>query len=151
MTLKSTLSNYNFKKDKLLGDKAEDTILQILHESGFPNAYRVNGKEARWDIIIPEINKKLEIKNDVKAEKTGNLAIEIYKKNGNPSGIMISESDFWIIFAAKEIFMLDRVELKNYTSNGTHKITWGGDNFATQMALISIETIRTQDFCKKIG
>jgi len=147
------MSAYNFAIDKKIGDVAEDAVLKILHDNGFLKAFRVPGKEVRWDIIIPEIDKKIEVKNDLMAEKTNNLAIEIYKQSGEASGIMASQSDFWIIFAAGEIYMLDRVKLREYCINNatSHRIVMGGDRMATQMMLVPIAEIKKQKFFGRLG
>ena len=102
--------------------------------------------------LYQEINKTLEIKNDLMAQKTNNLAIELYKKNGDASGIMISEADYWVVFAINEIFMFSRLALRQYCEeNIQHRIVWGGDRWETQMVLIPIDEIRRQDFFRKIG
>ena len=145
------MSNYKFSQDIVLGNEAENKLLDIFHNNGYPKAYRVLGKEVRWDIIIPEINKSVEVKNDLLATSTGNLAIEVNKQNGELSGIMASQADFWVIFANNEIYMFDRIKLKNYCLNKQHRKVMGGDRFATEMILVKIDEIKKQDFYRRIG
>lgn len=145
------MPHYNFVKDKALGDQAEDVILEILQKAGYSEAHRVKGKEVKWDIIIPEVNKTIEVKNDLKAAQTKNLAIELFKKNGEPSGLMASEADIWVIFANSEILMMKREALKDYCSAAKHRIVFGGDKNSTQMMLVPLEDIKKEDFCKKLG
>ena len=143
---------YNFKADKQLGDSAEDKVIEMLKENGYDDAYRVEGKESRWYIVVPSVNISIEVKNDVMAATTGNLAIELYKQNGEPSGLMASEATMWIIFACDEIYRLDTAKLKEYISSGiNHRIVMGGDRKASQMMLIPIVVLKEQDFFKKIG
>lgn len=141
---------YNFNKDKQDGDSAEDFVLECI-QVHFPTAYRVQGKEARFDIIVPEVDKTIEVKNDLMAAKTGNLAIEMCKKSGESSGIMISEADYWVIMAGGEMFMIDRVALRQYCEQADHRKVWGGDRWASQMMLVPIEDIKTQEFLVKLG
>ncbi len=145
------MANYNYTKDKVLGDIAENKVLQMLHDSGHTEAYRVKGKEVRWDIVIPDKDIKIEVKNDIMAQGTGNLAIEMYKQSGEASGIMASESDFWVIFAADEIYMLDRPALKDYIRTANHRVVMGGDRKATQMMLVPIDDIKQQTFFRRLG
>ena len=143
---------YDFKKDKVIGDEAEIHILNIIQKL-YPKAYRVIGKEARHDIIIPEINKTIEVKRDVMSAKTGNLAIETFKKSGAPSGIMVSTANYWVIYSGDEIFFLDKEKLKNYATdaNNNFRVVFGGDSWATQMVLLPISKLKEQDFFAKIG
>lgn len=144
------MANYNFQKDIVLGIEAEDKALEIFHEAGYLDAVRVIGKEIRWDIVVPSLGKTFEVKNDIMSQKTGNLAIEIGKKNGEPSGITASEADYFIIFTCGEVFLIDTHSLRKYATNGTHKIVNGGDGWRTKMALVKINDMKQQKFMRKI-
>jgi hypothetical protein len=143
-------SNYNFVADKVLGDEAELLVLGMVQKI-FPKAYRVDKYHPEYDIMIPELDKTIEVKNDLRAAATGNLAIECSKKSGLPSGIMISEADFWVILADNEILLMGKDALKNYIGNNKFRKVWGGDRNAAEMYLIPLEKIKQQDFTYKIG
>jgi len=73
--------------------------------------------------------KKVEVKNDRKALKTGNLFIE-FKSRGKASGIDKSEADYWC-FAVGDIFILIALDkLKELVDKlkGTKAERLGGDN-----------------------
>lgn len=135
-----------------MGDEAEVHILEIIQKL-YPQAYRISGKEAKYDIIIPEINKTIEVKRDIMSAKTGNLAIEVFKKNGQPSGIMASEATYWVIYTDGEIYFLDKNKLKQYATatENNFRIVMGGDNKATQMVLLPVSKLKEQDFFAQIG
>lgn len=142
--------NYDFTKDIELGHEAEEAVLAQV-KTIFPQAYRVDGYEPRWDIVIPELQKTIEVKNDIMAGQTGNLAIECQKKTGAPSGIMVSEADFWVIIADDEMLLMGREALKNYVTVGNFRKVWGGDRNSAEMYLVPLAKIRQQDFLFKIG
>jgi len=140
---------HNFVKDKALGDEKEAESENMLHKAGYETE-RVKGKDNRYDIRILGTNKTIEVKNDLMAAKTGNLAIEISKKSGEKSGIMASEATYWWIHAVGEILSLDREELKDYCGEAQHRVVWGGDNWATQMVLIPIDEIKQLPSYRKL-
>ncbi len=88
-----------------------------------------------------------EIKFDVKAQETGNLAIEVHNTKANkPSGLEATKSDIWI-FVVKDgshhvIFAANTKHLKEYVAGTPPKrtIEFAGDNNA-RIHLYPVETI----------
>jgi hypothetical protein len=138
--------NYNFTKDKVDGDAAENKVLEHLHKSGYLDAYRVEGKESRWDIVIPSKNQTIEVKNDLMAQTTGNLAIEIQNSKGLPSGIYISEATFWVIFVGEYGYISRTQKLKNWVEQNHFRVVVGGDRKQTTMMLVKFATLKEQPF-----
>jgi len=143
-------SNYNFKKDIVLGHKGEDKVLTTIQKV-YPLSKRVEGYNPFYDIEIPEINKTLEVKNDLRAVDTGNLAIECFKKNGDPSGIMISQADFWVICVGEKMLLMGKDRLKEYVQNSNFRTVWGGDRNATQMMLVPLKEIYKESWVVELG
>lgn len=143
-------SNYNFAKDKQLGDEGEDAVLAKVKEF-FPKAYRVTDYEPRFDIVIPEINKTIEVKTDKLANRTGNLAVERSKKSGAPSGIAVSGADLWVYVLEDEMLMMGREALKTYIAANNFPIVWGGDRNTAEMYLVPLKKLKQQDFLYRIG
>jgi hypothetical protein len=145
---------YKFSLDKELGEQAEYHLLtriQIIYK----NAYKILEKESKYDIVIPEINKTLEVKNDLMSYKTKNIAIEIYRNNKNNvdlSGINISEADAWVIYALNKIFFMPKNDLKNFAidNKNNFKTIYGGDNKRTLMIIIPIKILEQQNFVYEI-
>jgi len=90
-TSKVIKSCFNFNKDLQIGFLGENYIKQIFEN--------------------PEI--KLEVKLDLWTEKTNRIAIE-FESRGKPSGIMVTESDFWLHITCKGalVFMFPTFFLK---------------------------------------
>ena len=95
-----------------------------------------------------EGNTKIEIKTERDIWKTtGNIAIEI-RCNGKPSGISTTESSVWMHYLSLNgiimggfLFKVDqlRAKIKKLHNEGNLKIVMGGDNNASQMALLPIK------------
>ena len=97
-----------------------------------------------------EGNSKVEVKTERDIwEKTGNIAIEMRCK-GKPSGISTTESDVWIhllsvnsvikggfLFKVGEL----KAKIKKLHKSGGLKIVMGGDDNASQMALLPIKEL----------
>jgi|GEM_PF-4507553 len=148
-------SNYDFKKDIKLGDIAEQKVLEILHKKGNTDAYKVPGNEPRWDILVPSLNTSFEVKNDLRALTSGNLAIEIgHVKRGN-SGINVCQADWWISFVGQEAFIVETKVLREFIMKPEFRTVLGGDrNKATNMCetymkLVPLSTLKAQDFFRK--
>ena len=115
--------NSDFKYDLLVGLEYEGKVADMLR------------------------NKKVEVKTDFIAHKTGNIAIE-FQSRGKPSGISITEADYYVYlipFAPlSEIMIVAKVsELKKITrifgkQNGVKTM---GDSNTSKSVLIPIKRL----------
>ena len=97
-----------------------------------------------------EGNSKVEVKTERDIwGTTGNIAIEI-RCNGKPSGLSTTESNVWIHLLAHNgaikggfLFKVDelKVKIKKLHENGDLKLVMGGDDNASQMALLPIKEL----------
>ena len=97
-----------------------------------------------------EGNHKIEIKTERDIWKnTGNIAIEIRCK-GKPSGLSTTGSSVWIHLLSKKgvikggfLFKVDELKgkIKKLHENGKLKMVMGGDDNASQMALLPIKEL----------
>ena len=115
--------NSDFKYDLIFGQKGEKLVDDIFH------------------------NKKIEVKRDSWVGRTGNIAIE-YTSRGKPSGIAVTEADYWIIIFSKEykdklMLVIETKRLKEvarrYGRLGYRKDM--GDNNSSQSVLIPIKEL----------
>ena len=93
---------------------------------------------------------KVEVKTERdKWVKTGNIAIELMNQ-GNASGLSVTEADWWAQILSfkgniKSVILLPVKELKkkvkHSVQNGNGRIVMGGDNNASEIALIPIKEI----------
>jgi len=132
----------NFNLDLQFGNIYEKKLLDFI-----PNdSYIIKeGYFPYYDIEITKDNetKKYEVKADRYTYKTGNIAIE-YKCNNNPSGISITQSDFYAYYVVKpynifDLYIIPTNILKDEINRQTYKRTiFGGDNKKSQMYIFDI-------------
>ena len=97
-----------------------------------------------------EGNSKVEVKTERDIwVTTGNIAIEI-RCNGKPSGLSTTESNVWIHLLAHNnvikggfLFKVDelKAKIKKLHESEDLKLVMGGDNNASQMALLPIKEL----------
>ena len=88
-------SSEAFKKDHAAGEKTEKKVLKLIREE-YPKAYQKQGKFKEYDIMIPEINTTVEVKQDKKSNYTDNIVIEVEMPPGKPSALSTTTADFWL-------------------------------------------------------
>tara|TARA_R100001163_G_C5061942_1_gene198918 strand:- start:721 stop:1173 length:453 start_codon:yes stop_codon:yes gene_type:complete len=106
------------------------------------------GEEFTQEVF--EGNSKVEVKTERDIWKTtGNIAIEI-RCSGVPSGLSTTESTIWIHLLAYNneiqggfVFKVDKLKakIKKLNKEGNLKMVMGGDNNASQMALLPIKEL----------
>lgn len=88
-------------------------------------------------------NKKIEVKRDLMAKRTGNIYIE-YESRGKPSGISTTEADYYFIFIKDDIFVgIETFELKKLCRRyfNTYRDKKGGDNNTSKGILLPLEDL----------
>ena len=98
---------------------------------------------------------KIEVKNDFFVDRTGNIAIE-YECRGKPSGISVTESDWYAIFLGNtnaevcvfiKVSALKELAKTFYVKNGAKN---GGDDNAAKFILVPwAEIIRLSNYGEK--
>lgn len=85
------------------------------------------------------------MKYDLKVEETGNIAIE-YESRGKPTGIAITEADYWVYKFLGQFFIFRTSELKVklYDEKAFDRKATGGDpGSKTRMFLVRKERFKT--------
>jgi len=111
---------YDFKKDLVEGHKAEEEVLKVIRRT-YSKAYRVEGYFKYYDIVIPEINKSVEVKFDWAARNTGNYFIETeFNKKDEygdivsvESGILTTTANYWCEVDHELIVFIELETLKH--------------------------------------
>ena len=100
------------------GKITENYVLNSIKKK-YPKAYIVDGYCKEHDIVIPELDQTIEVKQDKKSNYTGNYVVEIFMF-GKPSGLLSSTADYWVfsdgyklIWTTREIIK-DKILLENY-------------------------------------
>lgn len=141
------MGHYNFDKDLKDGLQAEEEVKTLLKKHfnvGDSDIETLDTKE--YDIKIVSKNLTFEVKNDLMAETTGNIAIE-YKSRAKASGISVTKADYWIYKFAGVFYMIETnrlkeevFEKKNYWRSGVN----GGDRGSnTMMFLVKVDTFKS--------
>src|SRR6185295_17990226 len=99
-------------KDKKRGDEAEEELIEFLNNNiqavGLAGKNEDYNKRYLYDVsmdisvcsheLVTKTGSTLtfEVKNDIMAKRTGNVAIEHHNcKQDKPSGLMATEAHFW--------------------------------------------------------
>ena len=86
----------SFKEDLEIGRIAEEYILKRIKRK-YPKAKIMEGYFKEYDIIIPEINQSVEVKQDKKSLYTGNYVVEV-SFGGKPSALSTTTADWWVFY-----------------------------------------------------
>ena len=88
-------------------------------------------------------DKKIEVKTDFKAMKTGNVFVE-YKSRGKLSGISTSESDFYAFILSNELVIIIKKEHLKAMCRiylNTNRDVSGGDSNTSKGILLPIKDL----------
>lgn len=141
------MAHYNFHQDLRDGHEAELEVIQIL-EKIRPEITDLQRCHTRHFDISGQYRGRtvtFEVKYDLKVEQTGNIAIE-YECRGKPTGIAITEADYWVYKFLGQFFIFRTSELraKLYDQKAFDRKATGGDpGSRTKMFLVKKETFKT--------
>ena len=97
-----------FQLDLCVGNKVEELVVEMIKRK-YPTALRVFGIK-EYDILIPEINKRVEVKSDQKSRITGNYLIEI-EMFDKPSALFATTADYWCIFNGDDFLWIKPMKI----------------------------------------
>ena len=122
--------NSDFSTDLEFAKQAEK-YTKIELKKKYPNTKRITGYHKEYDIIVPEVDKTIEVKSDRRTKETGNLFIE-YESRGKPSGISTTKADVWFYYIEptdfKQLIMIRTDVLKKLIKDNKFQKVKGGDN-----------------------
>jgi len=139
--------HYDFKKDLQDGQLAERQAIEKL-ELHFPeiSGFRQsNTKEYDIEGILDGQPVTFEVKNDLMAHKTGNVAIE-YECRGKASGLRTTQADYWIYKFDNSFFLFrtDMLRRQLFDEKNYFRLVTGGDvGSNTKMYLVKVNALRT--------
>lgn len=124
----------NFLRDLEVGNAGQAMVITQLIKSNIRSELNKT-KAFDLEVFHENLRKTLEIKYDIYAARSGNIAIEYFNpKTCKPSGITATEADFWVHVLTGEsgIWITSVSQLKSFIDNNKpHKvIEAGGDNNA---------------------
>ena len=91
-----------FQDDLAVGESLEKYILNKIRTGrtplfgeAYPNAHKIDGYFKGYDLFIPGIEVRIEVKQDRKSQHPGNYVIEL-EYGGEPSALSTTEADYWV-------------------------------------------------------
>ncbi len=121
---------------KAEGDRAEYAVAEWFKGRGF-EPYKTLGL-AGFDLLLQA---QVEVKHDLKAPETGNVAVET-AHNGDPSGILTSRATYWAIVVGNEAIIMKTDELRAFVLRSRFPEVAAGDRKSSTIRLIPVERLR---------
>jgi hypothetical protein len=129
----------NFQDNLKCGKRGEKIVCNFLDSKNIPFTLNTSSKLknlAKWDIgfIINGQVIKVEVKFDLMASKTGNMAIEFFNtKMCKPSGIDATDSALWVVVLESKGYVCSVGKLKDFIKRNKplKTIISGGDKNAS--------------------
>jgi hypothetical protein len=140
----------SFKEDLAAGREVEEYILKRIQEK-YPQAKLMEGYFKEYDIMIPEINKTVEVKSDVKSLHTGNYVVEI-AFDGKESALSTTTADWWVFYDSEcEVWIKPELIWKAVKGLPMRNFVGNGDEKSKTAYLCPKEYIRINaDFIKEV-
>jgi hypothetical protein len=129
---------------KAEGDRAELAIAGWFRGRGY-ETYKTLGL-AGFDLLL---QCQVEVKHDLKAAQTGNVAIET-RHSGQPSGIMTTTATWWVIVLEGEAIIVKADTLRDFVLTGHFREVSAGDNRASAVRLVPVDRLKKIKGCKVI-
>ena len=139
------MAHYNFHDDLQDGHRAEREVIDLLRH--FPDITDLEQSAGRgYDISCRyrERTVTFEVKYDIAVERTGNVAIE-YESRGKPTGIAITEADYWVYKFLGQFFVFRTSVLRKkiFEERAYDRQATGGDpGSKTRMFLVEAGKFR---------
>ena len=152
---------YDFQKDRLIGEESERKFADLLYLKYSKHIKNIfYNRDKRFDLLVDAVDGRqitFQIKRDLMAHKTGNIAIETFSRGKN-SGINSTIANYFVIhcfYENKEHFYVFKTEiLKEFINKNNFREVFGGDkdeygNFTTKMVLLPLkEILRNEIYVK---
>jgi hypothetical protein len=122
---------------KAQGDRAELAVAAWFKGRGF-EPYKSLGY-ADVDLLLQCF---VEVKNDLKALKTGNVAIETAYRT-QASGIMTSPANYWAIVVGDEAIIIETAKLREFAVRDIFPEVQAGDGHASRIRLVPFVKLKS--------
>jgi len=139
--------HYNFNKDLQDGQRAEREAIEKLqiHFPEISDFRQSNTKHYDIEGLMDGQPITFEVKNDLMAHQTGNVAIE-YECRGKASGLATTTAIFWIYKFDNTFFLFETKVLRKRLfaeKKYFRKVTGGDKGSFTKMYLVKVVEFRT--------
>ena len=125
---------------KAEGDRAESAVADWFRGRGW-QTFKTLGL-ADFDLLL---QCQCEVKHDLQAPRTGNVAIEV-AHNGDPSGILTSKATWWVIVVGRKAIIVKKDDLLNFVLAGKFREVPAGDGMKSVVRLVPAEKLTNKRF-----
>ncbi len=125
---------------KKRGDEAELAVAELFKARDC-DVTKTLGPDG-YDLLVQT---RLEIKHDLQAQKTGNVAVEVRYKD-KPSGIMRTRADRWVFVVGGTAYMVRTGQLRALVESGNFPELPAGDGNLARVRLVQLDTLRNLPF-----
>ena len=140
------MAHYNFNKDLKDGQAAEQEVAQrLMTRLNLAEGDIEHSTSKGYDLKIISKGWTFEVKNDLMAHQTGNVAIE-YESRGKPTGLAVTTAEFWVYKFAGSFFAFKTETLRRrlFEEKLFFREVVGGDPGSyTKMFLVKVEALRS--------
>jgi hypothetical protein len=129
----------SFLRDRAIGSQGESVLIGILNKHGLKTEINSDPKKNKdYDVKAYGFEQEFtfEVKYDVYAARSGNIAIEFFNpKQGKASGVEATKADFWahILTDPFSVWLSPVESLRTFIKNTKplRIVSCGGDNNAS--------------------
>ena len=145
--MSNTTIKDNWKPMLEKGNQTEKELIILLKQVDIDTHKDKEGNYKWNDIIMPTLDRKIEVKSDEKSHYTGNFAVEIRCK-GKLSGLSVTIADYYVMVTKGTYYFFKTNDLKSWIKRNAKdfKIVMGGDDMNSQMILIEKRQLIFQYF-----
>jgi hypothetical protein len=134
----------SFNEDLKFGTIYEKKTLDILNISNYEMS---KGYQPLYDILDKDKNIKYEVKADRKAYFTNNICIEYNRKDGSPSGIYLTEADYYIYYIIREkeeydLYIIPTKKIKKYIEKNKYSRIIKASQSFNKCALFKLDVFK---------
>lgn len=125
---------------KRSGDVAELAVARWYKSHG-ADVTKTIGDDG-YDLLVQFL---VEVKHDLQASKTGNVAFEV-RYNGKPSGVMATRAEWFVIVVGDTAYMARTQKLRTLLRTENFRPVRAGDGGKAEVVLVKLETYRQLPF-----
>ncbi|MCF8244811.1 MAG: hypothetical protein K9J37_10985 [Saprospiraceae bacterium] len=140
------MAHYNFNKDLLDGQAAEQEVaIRLTARLNLAEGDIEHSSSKGYDLKIISKGWTFEVKNDLMAHQTGNVAVE-YESRGKKTALAVTTAEFWVYKFAGSFyaFKTETLRRKLFEEKLFFREVVGGDPGSnTKMYLVKVEAFKS--------
>ena len=134
----------SWKRAKSQGDAAELVIAEWFRQRGY-DVYKAVGS-TEPDLSV---HTTVEVKRDLAAARTGNVALEVAYRN-QPSGLRTTTAVWWAVVTADTAYLAKVRDVRQWLDRSDYPARPSGDGKRSLCVLVPVADFRKQDFVHEL-